>query len=392
MTGDVDVSRAYYHCRACQTGTCPADATLGLQADALSPGFRPLVTLAGVLASFADGADDLLRRFAGRRVSAGTVWRATERAGQEWIARTRAGSVVVPSPPQPAWDFTAPDQTTTIGYLGLDAFRVPIQHPDGTQADSRMLYIGLVYTPDKTGTEYVTDWNLDQVCAGLRQRAIARGFGRVDRVIAVSDAGNGLEAGLRRHFDDGLLCILDWYHAVEHLHTYARAVWADEATRESWVDRAKGTLYDRGGAGFVAWIRDQPLPSGDAADEARRLLLGYFDGTLHRTDYPAYRAAGYDLGSGPTEAGCKVVGARLKGAGMRWTVNGAAAVAALRAIYQSGPAFWTGSGPPTRGHDRRQPPKRWPRKNLPTNFEHTPRQVSPSWNKVSGTRLKNWQT
>ncbi|OWK40289.1 hypothetical protein [Fimbriiglobus ruber] len=27
---------------------------------------------------------------------------------------------------------------------------------------------------------------------------------------------------------------------------------------------------------------------------------------------------------------------------MRWTVNGAAAVAALRAIYQSGPAFWDG--------------------------------------------------
>jgi hypothetical protein len=57
-------------------------------------------------------------------------------------------------------------------------------------------------------------------------------------------------------------------------------------------------------------------------------------------DYPAYRARGWDVGSGPTEAGCKVLGGRLKGAGMRWCASGSEQVAALRALYASGDGLW----------------------------------------------------
>jgi hypothetical protein len=75
------------------------------------------------------------------------------------------------------------------------------------------------------------------------------------------------------------------------------------------------------------------------ADELRK-LLGYFESNEQRTDYPSYRAHGWDIGSGPTEAACKVVGARLKGSGMRWLVEGASQVAPLRALYRSGAAAW----------------------------------------------------
>lgn len=343
VNGPVGVSRAYYHCGRCHAGGCPADGPLGLRSDTLSPGVRPLVALAGTLASFDDGAGDLLRRFAGVRVSRGTVWRVTEEAGRDWVGRSTAGEVIGPHPARPGWDFALPEGTGTVGYLGLDAFSVPMQHPDGTAAEWRMLYLGVVYTPDKKGTEYLTDWDLDRVCGRLRQAAIARGFGRVDRVVAVTDAGNGLVAALRRHFDADLLCVLDWYHAAEHVHAYAAAGWPrDPAAAAGWADQAKGVLYDRGGAGLLAWVRGQELPGGAEAEEAKRLLVGYFEGAAGRTDYPGYRAAGYDIGSGPTEAGCKVVGARLKGSGMRWCEDGAEEVAALRAVYQSGPAFWDG--------------------------------------------------
>jgi hypothetical protein len=343
VTGEVEVSRAYYHCSQCRAGHCPGDRTLGLETDALSPGVRPLVALAGALVSFEDGADDLLHRFANLRVSARTVWRVTARAGAEWRGRAGEGEVVIPCPAQAPWDFALADRTETVGYLGLDAFSVPMQQPDGTRADWRMLYLGVAYTPDKEGTVYVCDWDLDRVCERLRQVAIDRGFGRVGRVVAVTDAGNGLEGALKRHFDAELLCVLDWYHAVEHLHAYAGAAWPrDQPAAQAWVDRAKGVLYEQGGSALVAWVRGQELPGGADATEARRLLLGYFEGAAHRTEYPEYRAAGYDIGSGPTEAGCKVLGARLKGSGMRWTASGAVAVAALRAVYQSGPAFWDG--------------------------------------------------
>ncbi len=68
--------------------------------------------------------------------------------------------------------------------------------------------------------------------------------------------------------------------------------------------------------------------------------MGYFEGNLHRTDYPEYRKQGLDVGSGPTEAACKVVGSRLKGSGMRWAEDGAARIAPLRVLSLSGDEAW----------------------------------------------------
>ena len=138
-----------------------------------------------------------------------------------------------------------------------------------------------------------------------------------------------------------MLCILDWYHASEHLHAYASCLHPGDAARAaSWAERAKGVLYERGGAALLAHLRGQEAPAGALAADELRKLVGYFADNGHRTDYPSYRAHGYDIGSGPTEAACKIVGARLKQSGMRWAERGAAEVAPLRALYESGPEVW----------------------------------------------------
>jgi hypothetical protein len=85
-----------------------------------------------------------------------------------------------------------------------------------------------------------------------------------------------------------------------------------------------------------------PLGTSVEVQEALRKLIGYFENNRHRTDYPTYRQQGWDIGSGPTEAGCKIIGERLKGSGMRWVEEGAATVAALRALYVSGDKLWDG--------------------------------------------------
>ena len=58
--------------------------------------------------------------------------------------------------------------------------------------------------------------------------------------------------------------------------------------------------------------------------------------------YPQFRARGLCVSSGGVEAGCKQIGARLKRAGMRWTVAGANAIIALRCCILSGrfEDFW----------------------------------------------------
>jgi hypothetical protein len=103
-------------------------------------------------------------------------------------------------------------------------------------------------------------------------------------------------------------------------------------------------LHEQGGEKLLANLQALELPARASAEQREELrkLIGYFENNRHRTDYPSYRANGWDIGSGPTEAGCKIIGERLKGSGMRWVETGAATVAALRALYVSGSRLWDG--------------------------------------------------
>src|SRR5262249_49934565 len=140
---------------------------------------------------------------------------------------------------------------------------------------------------------------------------------------------------------DDLWCTLDGYHAAEPVHAFARCLHPRAACAQAaWAQQAKGILYEQGGAALVAWLRALPLPPEADVAEELRLLSGSFQDNVHRTDYPEYRAHGWDSGSGPTEAACKVVGARLKQGGRRWVPPGAAKVAPLRALYLSGADAW----------------------------------------------------
>ena len=52
--------------------------------------------------------------------------------------------------------------------------------------------------------------------------------------------------------------------------------------------------------------------------------------------YPTFRARGLCVSTGVVEAGCRtIVGTRLKRSGMRWTVEGANAILALRCAILS---------------------------------------------------------
>jgi hypothetical protein len=64
--------------------------------------------------------------------------------------------------------------------------------------------------------------------------------------------------------------------------------------------------------------------------------LGYFVRNVSRMQYGTFRAAGYFIGSGVVEAGCKtVIGGRCKQSGMFWSESGAENILALRCIHSS---------------------------------------------------------
>lgn len=341
--GAVRVSRAYDSCGRCHQGFIPYDDARGVR-DEISPGFRPLVCLAGTLAPFADAAEDIVRRYTGVRLSASSVLRGTEAEGERLRAQLRDGRMAEPAAKEPGWTATR-EGAVPAAHLGLDAFSVPMQGAGAGPAESRMLDTAVVYTPDKKHNRYLVDFELDVLAEQLRSQTRACGLKDVGQLVAITDGGNGLEEALQRHLAENLSTVLDGYHAAEHLSAVAGAWFgSDESSRRARAGRARGILYEQGGDALLTHVRGVELPAGTRGDvrEELRELIGYFENNRHRTDYPSYRAKGWDIGSGPTEAGCKIVGERLKGSGMRWVYDGPATVGALRALYVSGPKVWDG--------------------------------------------------
>lgn len=71
-------------------------------------------------------------------------------------------------------------------------------------------------------------------------------------------------------------------------------------------------------------------------DDPVQKATTYFQNNRHRMHYPQFRAQGYQIGSGTIESGCKrVIGARLKQAGMTWTLQGARQVIKACAMFLS---------------------------------------------------------
>ncbi len=97
LMGPIKVSSPYYHCRdGCGGGCRSFDPLLRLGAQPLTPAAEEVSAMAGVLGSFADGAERVLRKMAGLRLSESTVERTTEAAGERVAAAISGGRVVGP--------------------------------------------------------------------------------------------------------------------------------------------------------------------------------------------------------------------------------------------------------------------------------------------------------
>ncbi len=138
-------------------------------------------------------------------------------------------------------------------------------------------------------------------------------------------------------------CILDFWHAAEHLTELASALGPDdEALRHQRIGAWRHQLKHEGGLGILRALGQLDLTShSSAARGAHADCVRYFQNHRRRMDYPRYLANGRQLGSGPVESACKtVVANRLKGSGMRWGSDGADDVCRLRALYLSQPGQW----------------------------------------------------
>jgi hypothetical protein len=130
--------------------------------------------------------------------------------------------------------------------------------------------------------------------------------------------------------------IVDWYHALAHLHSAANLLHGegtDKARR--WAESMKTSLFQ----GHAAWIANSLDKlagqfSGERADKLKNEAT-FFRNNHRRMRYLEYREDGWPIGSGTIESGCKQFQARMKGPGMRWSRPGAHRMLALRSTILS---------------------------------------------------------
>jgi len=134
-------------------------------------------------------------------------------------------------------------------------------------------------------------------------------------------------------------CILDYWHACEYLTKASKAFSRYKKEQTAWAKKARKTLKNnKKGAKIILRsikkFRDNNLSKN--ASEGLEKAITYFTNHHHQMNYKDYQQANYPIGSGVTEAACKlIVKQRTNQSGMRWKINNAQKVLNIRALHRT---------------------------------------------------------
>lgn len=168
------------------------------------------------------------------------------------------------------------------------------------------------------------------------------------RYVGIADGAKGNWEFLTAHTE---VQITDFWHATEYLAKAADAMFRGKKNAEAkivWLDEARHRLKTVHGAASRLLTEMQKFSKASKMPSTSRESLGsaitYFTNQKMRMKYARHAADQLPIGSGVTEAACKViVKQRLGGSGMKWAKPGASIVLALRTlVYSEGrwETFW----------------------------------------------------
>ena len=334
LVGWIAVRRAYYHCGACHTGHAPLDRTLDLQRDSHSPGVRRLASRFGALLPFGPAAATLADA-ARIQLSPSTVRVVSEAVG----ARREAD---LHQQVTDAWRDGLPEvagPTPERLYVAMDGVRIMSTTGEGKEAK-----VGVIVPERPAPAGHWTRGAASYVASfataaafgpRLAVEAHRRGLEGAAEVVVLGDGAEWIWNLAAEHCPQATQ-IVDWYHASARLWELGRAVYGEADRRGTvWVERQLALLATGQINRLVTnWRRRRCT---GAAAVVRDEQVTYFTNQAARMAYDQYRARGLDIGSGMVESACKyVIGAREKGPGMRWSVDGAQAIANVRVLVLNG--------------------------------------------------------
>jgi len=361
INGRVHISRRRWHSAGDGTST-PIDEWLDTAESTISLGVREMACRLNGDGKNFDKAAENLARTAQFQLSGETLRVLVETEGKRVLQAQRAGQLPV--------DWSATDcktvEKTTRVYLGSDGVMVPLVTDTEKRArrektKEKRKKRGKKARPlpsmRKGADQHYKEFKIvalyddeqeHRLVAGTRGdcevagRLMRREAGRIHLDLADEKVGNvDGSTWIRHQVERQSLPLdalgLDFYHLSENVHKTRREIYGeDDESGKVWagdvLHRFKHDDFELVWQHLVDWRAGLRRGKRKAADR----LLGYVSERREMIKYPEFVAKGWQIGSGPTEATCKTLTARLKGSGMRWDADNAEALMALEALTQSG--------------------------------------------------------
>jgi hypothetical protein len=345
LLGPVSIRRAGYHSSSASGGTVyPLDSAFGLRHQ-FSEGVEEITAFTASQLTYEETAA-VLEKALGLRLSQTGVQTITARWGEAATA-TRA-------------DRTPQERGSPRMAVAVDAGKVRAAERRRKRRGSRKQHftehwtdakLGVVYRFDRRGKSqsdkrYVSSLlGKEPFGQALWTQITASGADRAKHVVWLGDGAEWIWSLKREHLPHAVE-VLDFYHARDHLHAVARALWPQSSRRRRrWVGTQERRLLSGRVAHVVRELRRHASrlgrPPDDAADDDPRKVLAnnvrYFENNASRMRYDEYDRNGYPIGSGVVESGCKhVIAQRMKiTASMSWSRSRAEAVLQLRYLVRS---------------------------------------------------------
>lgn len=246
-------------------------------------------------------------------------------------------------------------------YMGTDGVKVPMVTKDeknrrrksrarkrpgskrrqmrpGADNSYKEFKIATIYDQSNEHRQVVaTSGNHEVLGKMLRREAKRLKINDADQKIAIADGAEWI----RKQFQSKLPMldcqILDFYHLSEHIWAVSNVCFTQGSDQaKTFASELLHIAKQEGPTVLLTRLTDERKRCRNRCKrKVLKDLIRYIANRFEMCDYPKFLAQAWQIGSGPTEAMCKVLTYRLKGSGMRWDRVGSESIMALVALQES---------------------------------------------------------
>ncbi len=272
---------------------------------------------------------------------------------RDYIQKVSETVGVVAQAKEEQWHYATPlldEPVTTIG-IGLDGTTIHLR-----EQGYRETMVGTIALYDATGERLHTTYigASPEYGKSLFKQRMEREIAHIKSLypealyIGVADGAADNWAFLNPHTDRQ---VTDFWHASEYLAEAAEAIYPgkkENRQKKQWLDeRCHKLKHLKGAAGRIQKELQGALATLPKRSKSRLETLtkaiSYFRNQKSRMNYYALVEQALPIGSGVTEAACKmIVKQRLCQSGMKWHEKGASIILSLRTLERSSrwELFW----------------------------------------------------